>query len=116
MSDRIEIRALQIAAQVGVPDLERSIPQRLETDLDLEGDFRALGDDLTRTTDYAAVSDWIRRACASHEFRLIETLADHLSTGLLADFPRVSSVTLTVRKFILPGARSVAVTVKRDRP
>ena len=115
MADRIEIKNLQVAAKVGVPDLERSIPQKLEVDLVLGGDFQELGDDLTRTTDYAAVSEWIRRECASREFQLIESLADHLSHGLLAGFPRVVSTTLTLRKFILPGTRGVSVVVTRAR-
>lgn len=115
MADCIHIEALTVTARVGVPELERSVPQKLEVDLVLEGDFRELADDLTRTTDYAAVSDWIRRESASGEFRLIESLADQLACGLLAAFPRVRSVKLVLRKFILPGTRHVAVEVARSR-
>jgi 7,8-dihydroneopterin aldolase/epimerase/oxygenase len=115
MADRIEIKGLQVAARVGVPDLERSVPQKLEVDLVLGGDFRELDDDLNQTSDYAAVSDWIRRECTSREFRLIESLADHLANGLLSGFPRVVSTTLTLRKFILPGTRDVSVVVTRAR-
>ena len=115
MSDRIEIRGLQVAAKVGVPDLERSIPQRLEMDVVLTGDFSHLGDDLSGTTDYAAVSDWTRRECARREFRLIESLADHLATTLLEEFPVATSAAVEIRKFILPDTRHVAVIVKRDR-
>ena len=115
MSDRIEIRGLLVAARVGVPDLERSIPQRLEIDITLTGDFRDLGDDLSRTTDYAAVADWVRRKCANHECRLIESLADRLAGGLLGEFPAVAAVGLKIRKFILPGTRHVAVSVERLR-
>ena len=115
MADCIHIEGLTVAARVGVPDLERSIPQRLEVDLVLEGDFRELADDLARTTDYAALADWVRRESTSREFRLIESLADHLCNGLLARFPCVTSATLTLRKFILPGTRHVAVEVARSR-
>ena len=115
MADRIEIQGLQVAAKVGVPDLERGIPQGLEIDITLTGDFRNLGDDLARTTDYAAVSDWVRRKGAEHEFRLIESLADRLAGGLLDEFPAVVAVELNIRKFILPGTRHVAATVTRHR-
>ena len=115
MADRIEIQGLLVAAKVGVPDLERGIPQRLEIDITLTGDFRDLGDDLSRTTDYAGVADWVRRECAEHECRLIESLADHLARGLLGKFPAANSVAVTIRKFILPGTRHVAVGVARDR-
>ncbi len=115
MSDRIEIRGLLTAARVGVPDLERSIPQTLEIDITITGDFRNLDDDLSRTTDYAAVADWVRRTCAHHEFRLIESLADHLAGGLLEEFPAVAAVRMKIRKFILPGTSHVAVSVERLR-
>ena len=115
MPDLIEIHGLQLAAKVGVPDLERSVPQRLEIDVSLAGDFRDLGDDLSRTSDYAAVADWLRRECSQRDFRLIESLADHLATGLLQQFPAATSVGLKIGKFIVPGTRKVAVQVERQR-
>ncbi len=116
MPDRIEIRGLLVAARVGVPDLERSIPQRLEISVILCGDFRDLADDLSRTTDYAAVSTWLREECAQREFRLIESLADHLATALLNKFPATKKSEVEVRKFILPGTHHVAVRVERTHP
>lgn len=104
-----------MAARVGVPDLERSIPQKLEIDLALSGEFHALGDDVSCTCDYAAVADWVRRECGVREFRLIESLADHLAAGVLAIFAAADSVGLTVRKFVLPGTESVEVEVIRSR-
>jgi dihydroneopterin aldolase len=38
-----------------------------------------------------------------------------LADGLLAHFPRVKSVTLDIRKFILPETESVAVRIRRSR-
>jgi dihydroneopterin aldolase len=116
MSDCIEIRGLLVTARVGVPDTERSIPQALEIDVSLSGDFRQLGDDLSRTTDYAAVSEWVRRECAEQEFHLIESLADHLAKGILARFPATTAAGVEIKKFIVPGTRNVAVRVKRTHP
>jgi dihydroneopterin aldolase len=115
MSDRIFIRGLQVAARIGVPDLERSVPQRLEIDVVLEGDFRGLGDDLTRTADYAAAAEWLRAECGRVEFRLIESLADHLAAGLLDIFPSVLAVEVELCKFVLPAAASAGVQVRRER-
>jgi dihydroneopterin aldolase len=115
MADRIEISGQQVTARVGVPDAERSIAQPLEIDLVMTGDFRDLGDDLSRTTDYAAVADWVRRTCAQSEFRLIESLADHLAGGVLDNFPAATMVGLKIKKFILPGTHHVAVGVERQR-
>ena len=115
MADQIEIKDLQVSARVGVPESERNIPQRLEIDVSLSGDFRDLGDDLSRTTDYAAVSEWVRCECAGCEFRLIESLADHLAGGILNSFPAAAEVAINVRKFVIPGTRHVAVAVTRTR-
>lgn len=115
MSDRILLRGLLVAATVGVPDLERAAPQRLEIDIVLEGDFRNLGDDVARTTDYAAVAEWVRVRSAARAFRLLETLAGDLASGILDEFPLVSAVALELRKFILPAAGSVGVAVRRER-
>jgi len=115
MSDRIVIRGLSVAARLGVGDLERSVAQRLEIDVVLEEDFRGLGDDLGRTADYAAVAIWLREQCACSEFRLLESLGDHLAAGVLGTFAAVSAVELEVRKFVLPGADHAAVRLRRER-
>ncbi len=115
MSDAIIIKALRVAATVGVPDLERCAPQALELDVVLEGDFRGLGDDLARTADYAAVAEWLRLECGRVEFRLIESLVDHLAAGLLGNFSGLTAVEVEIRKFILPNAAHTAVRVRRER-
>jgi dihydroneopterin aldolase len=115
MNDRILIKSLQVTARVGVPDLERSVPQRLELDVVLEGDFRGLKDDLGRTADYAAAAEWLRSACATTEFRLLESLAGSLAAGLLERFSVVTATEVEIRKFILPGVAYTAVRVRRER-
>jgi dihydroneopterin aldolase len=115
MPDQIIIRELATAAKVGVPEGERAIPQPLELEVTLTGDFRELDDDLARTTDYAAVTAWLRAECGRSRFRLIESLADHLAEGLLGNFPAAASATVEIRKRILPGTRHVAVRVERER-
>lgn len=113
--DVIRINGLEVAARVGVPDEERSAPQKLVIDALLEADFRGLGDDLAATTDYAAVAEWIEKKCAQGEIRLLETLAEELAAGLLRDFPKIGAVEIGIRKFILPRTESVAVRVRRER-
>lgn len=115
MSDRIIIKSLQVAARVGVPDLERAVPQRLEIDAVLEADFRGSADDLGRTTDYAAAADWLRKSSATTECRLLESLAGYLASGLLERFPVLTATEIEIRKFILPGATHAAVRVRRER-
>ena len=113
--DCIRINGLQVPTRIGVGDDERAHPQNLIFDVLLETDFAGVGDDITRTTDYAAVAGWITAECARREVRLLETLTEELADGLLAHFPRVTSVTLDIRKFILPETESVAVRIRRSR-
>jgi phosphoglycolate phosphatase len=113
--DCIRINGLQVPTRIGVGHDERARPQNLIFDVLLETDFAGVGDDITRTTDYAAVAGWITSECARREVRLLETLIEELADGLLARFPRVTSMTLDIRKFILPETESVAVRVRRGR-
>jgi phosphoglycolate phosphatase len=113
--DCIRINGLQVPTHIGVGDDERAHPQNLIFDVLLETDFAGIGDDITRTTDYAAVAEWITSECARRKVRLLETLSVDLADGLLAHFPRIKSVTLDIRKFILPETESVAVRIRRSR-
>lgn len=113
--DTIRINGLEAQARIGVPDEERAQPQRLVLDVVLEGDFSGLADNISLTTDYAAVAEWLRAECVRREVRLVETLAEDLAAGLLGRFPRIKGVTLEIRKFILPRSRDVSVRIRRRR-
>lgn len=110
MSDAILIRGLTIHARIGVPESERAHPQRLELDAEiLTGvPFRELGDEIARTVDYDAVCRRLREVAASSSWRLLETLACEMAEAVLRDFP-ARSVTVEIRKFLLPGVEWIAV-------
>ncbi len=111
----IAIRSLEVSAHVGVPDEERSQSQKLLIDLS----FTALehpvdlGDDITRTVDYFAVSRRVIAIAAERPRRLIETLADDAAAILLSEFG-FRWVEITIRKFILPDAEWVSVSLRRE--
>lgn len=112
--DEICIAALELQACVGVPDDERSKPQRLTVSLTMvpAQDFTGLADDLARTVDYAAVALAIRELASVRPRRLIETLAEEIAQLVLARFA-CRHVTLELRKFILPETEYVAVRLRR---
>jgi dihydroneopterin aldolase len=114
--DAIHIEQLEVFARIGVPDEERSRPQRLTVSMTFwpTEQGRDLGDDLGRTVDYAAVCAETRTFVAARSDRLIETLADALANHLLGVF-EIRRITLELRKFILPEVEFVSVTVTRDR-
>jgi dihydroneopterin aldolase len=115
MRDEIRIEELEIRARVGVPDEERAQPQRLTVSLVLQTavKFVDLNDDVSRTVDYAAVCEEIRRFVSKRQDKLIETLAHEMAEHLLRNF-RLARLELELRKFILPETRYVAVRVTRE--
>ncbi len=116
MPDHIEIRGLEVSAQIGVPDAERANPQELRVDVWMVPlrDFSAMPDTLDATVDYHAVTLRIAAISAARPRQLIEILADDLATAILREFA-VTHVEITVRKFILPNTEWVAVHCVRER-
>jgi FolB domain-containing protein len=111
----IAISGLEVMSRVGVPEEERSAPQRLLIDLKFVAreHHAHLGDDITRTVDYFAVSRRVIALAAERPRRLIETLADDTASALLQEF-RLGWIEITVRKFILPDADCVSVSIRRE--
>lgn len=110
----IEIKGLSLPALIGVPSEERKQAQPLCFDLRFAALLQpeTLNDDIAATVDYAAVSQRLAELVEMRPRRLIETLADEIATILLAEFS-LRWIELSVRKFILPNAEHVAVTVHR---
>ena len=111
----IAIKSLEVMARVGVPEEERSQPQKLLMDLSFTAADQPvdLGDDITRTVDYFAVSRRVIAIAAERPRKLIETLADDTAAILLAEFS-LCWVEITIRKFILPDAEWVSVSLRRE--
>lgn len=115
MKDLVFIEGLKARAVIGVYEWEKQIQQDLVFDLEMEHDNRipAATDDLTKTLDYEAISNFIMAFCENHQFELIETLAERLVAELIATFT-LSAVTLTLRKpGAVPAANAVGVKIHR---
>jgi dihydroneopterin aldolase len=109
VSDVIELRELRLSAIVGVLREERERAQPLALDLDVQRPFEeaAMNDDLSETTDYAAVLEIASRVAHDGEFLLLETLAYRVAREVLAFDPAIESVTVAVRKLRPPVALDV---------
>ncbi len=114
--DKIKISDLKAFYRVGVPDAERAKPQRLLLTIEMTLDFSAAasGDDLQKTIDYAAVADFLLKFGDGRNWKLIERLAADVADELLARF-KPQSVTVEVKKFVIPQAQFVSVTLTRTR-
>ena len=114
--DSILIRDLAIFYRVGVTEEERAQPQRLLLSVELGSEFSpaAATDDLMDTIDYYAVSRRLLGFGDGKEWKLIEKMAVEIAEMVLAEFAPCT-VSVEVKKFVLPEARFVSVRVTRDR-
>ncbi|HEY1790095.1 MAG TPA: dihydroneopterin aldolase [Verrucomicrobiae bacterium] len=111
---KISITDLEVFYRVGVPDEERARPQRLLLTVDLTFDFSAAAksDSIADTIDYFAVTQRLLKFGDGKNWRLIEKLATDICEMILAEF-RPASVSVEVKKFVIPQARYVSVTAEQ---
>lgn len=112
----ITIVDLEVFYRVGVTDEERAKPQRLLLTLDLKLDFTAaaVSGRLGRTIDYYEVSQRLLKFGDNRSWRLIESLATDIANKILTEF-HPESVTVEVKKFVVPNAQYVSVSLTKQR-
>jgi 7,8-dihydroneopterin aldolase/epimerase/oxygenase len=113
---KISIVDLEVFYRVGVPDSERAQPQRLLLTVEMGFDFSAAArsDSIADTIDYFAVTQRLLKFGEGREWKLIEKLVADIAGLVLAEF-KPQSVTVEVKKFPIPQARHVAVSLMRAR-
>ncbi len=120
MSDRIFINGLSLHAYHGVMPYEGKVGQTFTMDLALEIDLAAAArsDKVMDTVSYDKVVDCASKAFCGQKFRLIEAAAGRVADAVLAAFPRVRVITVTIHKPHAPIAATfsdVGVTLVRSR-
>ena len=120
MSDRIFVRGLALHAYHGVMPHEAKVGQTFMLDLDLEIDLSAAArsDKVIDTVSYDKVVECTAEAFCSERHRLIEAAAGCVADAMLAAFPRVRSVRVTIHKPHAPIAATfddVGVSIHRKR-
>jgi len=120
MTDRIFIEGLSLHAYHGVMPHEAKVGQSFSIDLELEIDLSAAArsDKVVDTVSYDKVVDCATKAFNAQRFRLIEAAAGRVADAVLATFPRVNSVKVTIHKPHAPIAATfsdVGVTLLRKR-
>jgi 7,8-dihydroneopterin aldolase/epimerase/oxygenase len=113
---KISIVDLEVFYRVGVPDAERAQPQRLLLTVGMESDFSAAAksDGIADTIDYFAVSQRLLKFGDGRSWKLIEKLAADIADAILTEF-KPAGITIEVKKFVIPQARHVSVSVTRKR-
>ncbi len=109
---KISIVDLEVFYRVGVPDEERAKPQRLLLTVGMDFDFSAAvkTDGIDGTIDYFAVTQRLLKFGEGRSWKLIEKLAVDIADMVLSEF-KPESVTVEVKKFPIPQARCVSVSL-----
>lgn len=115
-TDHVYIDALRVTCIIGVLDHERTTPQPIQIDADIEIDLAEAGrtDDLTKTVHYGEVAVALADLARTTGYQLLERLAEHMAEVVLA-FPRVEAVELTVTKLEPPIPEDIGATAVRIR-
>src|SRR5215213_7288179 len=103
-TDEILLEGMRFYAYHGVNPEERSLGQRFIVDVVLAVDLRRAGqsDELANTVSYSAVYKVVRVIVEGEPRQLIEAVAEKIATAILAEYPLVARVTVTVRKPEVP--------------
>ncbi len=113
---RIVIVDLEVHYCVGVTDEERAQPQRLLLTVEMNLDFSAaaLTDRVEKTINYQRVVEDLLAFGEGRNWRLLEKLVSNIADQLLAQY-KPDSIFVEAKKFVIPQARYVAVSVTRAR-
>lgn len=114
---RITLVDLEVHYCVGVSDEERATPQRLLVSVDMSHDFSvaAVSDRLEKTIDYHEIVQRLLKYGEGRNWKLIEKLATNIADMILAEY-RPQAVAVEIKKFVIPQARYVAVSLTKTRP
>ena len=113
----ITIADLEVHYHIGVTDEERAKPQRLLVTVELNFDFSsaAISDRLERTINYHEVAQDLLKFGNGRSWKLLEKLATNLAETVMIKY-KPQAVGIEVKKFALPEAAYVSVSVTRVRP
>ena len=116
MNSKISIVDLEASYRVGVQDSERAQPQRLLLTVEMEFDFStaAKTDSIDDTIDYFTVSQRLLKFGDGKSWKLIEKLAADIADAILIEF-KPTAITVEVKKFIVPQAKFVSVSLSKSR-
>jgi dihydroneopterin aldolase len=120
MTDTIFIKGLVIHARHGVMDHETEVGQRFVVDLELYSDLSepSRSDHLSDTVSYANVVTTAVAAFKNVNYKLLERAAGAVADAVLATFPRIRAIKVTVHKPHAPIAaifEDVGVVLTRSR-
>lgn len=98
--DKILLNGLSFYGYHGVLEEENRLGQKFIVDIELFLDLSESGirDDLNKSVSYADVFKVVKRIVEGKPFKLIEALAEAISSSILNDFLLVEGIKVRIRK------------------
>jgi 7,8-dihydroneopterin aldolase/epimerase/oxygenase len=114
MMANIAIADLEVRYCIGVSEAERAQAQRLLLTIEMETDIAAASreDRLEHTINYQNVADDLLRFGDGRDWRLLETLVADVADLVLSKY-KPKSVHVEAKKFVIPQAKHVAVSITK---
>jgi dihydroneopterin aldolase len=114
------IERLALHARHGAKEAERSLGQRFFLDIVFTAEIGTAlaSDQLGDSVHYGDVIKAASKTFTARDFNLIEAAAAAVADDLLARFPKIASISVTVHKPAAPVAAildGISVTVERQR-
>lgn len=116
--DKLVLTGLEFHGFHGYHPEETTLGARFIVDLELMLDLAGVGDELSRTVNYADVYQRVAQEVTGERHRLIEALANRIAARLMAAYPQLEALRVRVHKphAPLPGVfRDLYVEVSRER-
>ena len=114
---KISIAELEVFYCVGVTDEERAEPQRLLVSVDMNLDFSSasVSDRIEKTINYQEVANELLKYGQGRSWKLLEKLVANIADLIMTRY-KPQAVAVEVKKFSVPQAKHVAVSLTRTRP
>lgn len=98
--DKIILKNLGFYGYHGVEKAEKTLGQKFFIDGELYLDLTKAGksDDVGDTVNYGEIYNLIKNIVTQQNFNLLEALAEKIASTILAGYPQVNEVVITVRK------------------
>ncbi|AQR78898.1 dihydroneopterin aldolase [Paenibacillus larvae] len=118
--DKLTLKGVEFYGNHGVFSEENRLGQRFYVDLEMLLNLRKAGqtDNVEDSVNYAEVYEVIKAIVEKQTFKLIETLAEHIASGVLETYTSIHEVTVRVTKPHPPfdiHFEGVAVEITRKR-
>ena len=113
MMDKVFIKGLEVEGIIGIFQWEREVRQLISVDIEMDFDNQKAGksDSIDDALNYKLVGKRVTSLIKNSKFKLVEALAEKVSSIILKEFQFQSQASLS--KPGMRGSKSVGITIVR---